>query len=281
MLNFLRQISMSLLAGIVAVGMGCSQENASQFSEYDSDLSEPEQTGPLNTAHEKSITNGSLPVAARKPGGSADVRSLKKDANDNRQHSLLAAGLGNAGVSLVEQVRTTTNQTTTKKSTSSATTGSPISAKRVLVKPRKVKLLVKDRKFRVEGPENAIRVTYDDINLLKVLNMDPVLPDAHKMFPDWLKNLDGKRIRIRGFMSPSFKSTGLTSFLMGRDNKACCFPGRAKIYDLFPVKLRDGVTTEYIQNRPFDVVGVFQIKPWQEDGEWLRLYQIVDAVIIQ
>lgn len=151
----------------------------------------------------------------------------------------------------------------------------------VLVAPREIKLLVKDRKFLVEGPEEAIRVNYDDINLLKVLNMEPVPEDAPKQMPGWMKNLEGKRIRIRGFMSPSFKARGLEAFLMGRDNQVCCFPGNAKVYDLFPVKMRNGVTTDFILNRPFDVVGVFHIKPWCEDGEWIRIYEITDAVIVQ
>jgi len=131
------------------------------------------------------------------------------------------------------------------------------------------------------GPEKAIRVSYDDINLLKVINMEPVTPDAPEHMPLWLKNLNGKRIRIRGFMSPTFEQTGLKGFLMGRDNQACCFPGRAKIYDLFPVRMREGKTTDFIDNRPFDIVGIFSIKPEMEDGIWYRLYQLEDAVVIE
>lgn len=119
--------------------------------------------------------------------------------------------------------------------------------------PREVKILIPEKDFRVEGPEDSIRVSYDDINLLKVMNMEPVTAKAPDMMPDWLKNLDGKRIRIRGFMSPTFRAKDLDSFLLGRDNQACCFPGRAKIYDLFPVKMRVGKTVDFIDNRPFDV----------------------------
>ncbi|MFQ5730607.1 MAG: hypothetical protein ACE5KM_01500 [Planctomycetaceae bacterium] len=143
------------------------------------------------------------------------------------------------------------------------------------------RVLIARKTFQVEGPEGAVRVTYDDIDLLKVLNMDPVTPAAPKMMPAWLKNLSGKKVRIRGFMSPAFQQTGITNFLMGRDNKACCFPGRAKVYDLFPVKLRKGVTTNYIQNRPFDVVGTFYVKPWIEDGRVYQVYQLEDAVVVQ
>jgi hypothetical protein len=146
---------------------------------------------------------------------------------------------------------------------------------------REIKILIPEKKFRVVGPEGAIRVSYDDINLLKVINMEPVTLDAPKHMPEWLRKLDGKRIRIRGFMSPTFEQTGLRAFLMGRDNQACCFPGRAKIYDLFLVRMREGVTTDFIDNRPFDIVGVFSIKPLVEDDTLYQLYQIDDAVVIE
>ena len=148
------------------------------------------------------------------------------------------------------------------------------------VVPREVKLLVKERKFQVEGPDKAIRVSYDDIDLLKVLNMEPVTADAPKLMPVWLKELDGRRIRIRGFMFPQFQETGIPAFLMARDNQICCFGGEAKIYDLFPVFMRKGVTTDYILNRPFDVVGVFHIDTIVDEGELYQLYRIDDAVVI-
>jgi len=145
---------------------------------------------------------------------------------------------------------------------------------------RDVKILIPKKNFAVSGPQEAIRVSYDDINLLKVMNMEPVTIKAPNLMPDWLKNLNGKRIRIRGFMSPPFKAKNLDSFLLGRDNQACCYPGRAKIYDLFKVKMREGKTVDFIDNRPFDVVGIFHIDPWEEDGELWELYRISDAIVI-
>ncbi len=147
--------------------------------------------------------------------------------------------------------------------------------------PREVKLLVPFKDFRKEGPEDAIRVSYDDIDLLKVLNMEPVTPEAPKLMPSWMKELDGKRIRIRGFMYPPHAETGLEHFVLARDNQICCFGRDPKIYDVFGVKLREGVTTDYIQSRPFDVVGVFHIVPDAIDGDLIRLYEIDDAVVIE
>ena len=146
--------------------------------------------------------------------------------------------------------------------------------------PREVKILVKNKSFRRVAPNDALQVSYDDIDLLKVMNMEPVTPEAPELMPQWLKDLDGKRIRIRGFMYPPFQQTGNEYFLLARDNQICCFGKNPKIYDLFPVLLKDGVTTDYILNRPFDVVGVFHIKAETIDGELERIYLIDDAIVI-
>lgn len=148
------------------------------------------------------------------------------------------------------------------------------------MEPREVKILVKNKSFRHVAPNDALQVSYDDIDLLKVMNMEPVTPEAPELMPQWLKDLNGKRIRIRGFMYPPFQQTGNEYFLLARDNQICCFGKNPKIYDLFPVLLKDGVTTDYILNRPFDVVGVFHIKAETIDGELERIYLIDDAIVI-
>jgi hypothetical protein len=151
-----------------------------------------------------------------------------------------------------------------------------------VVSPREVKILIKEQTFRVEGPEEAIRISFDDIDLLKVINMDPVTIDAPQKMPQWLRQLDGKRIRVRGYMYPAFKDTGLTAFLIARDTEQCCFGTFAKVYDRFLVRMRKDVTTDYFLLRPFDVVGVLHIDPRaDEDGELYQMYRIDDAVVIK
>jgi len=116
---------------------------------------------------------------------------------------------------------------------------------------------------------------------LKVLNMEPVPANAQEFFPDWLQNLDGAVIRIRGFMYPTFLATGLTEFAMARDNGICCFVRQPKIYDIISVSLAEGETTDYIANRPFDVEGVFRIDPESDEGSLTRLYRIEQARVLQ
>ncbi|MEQ9411518.1 MAG: hypothetical protein RIK87_27640 [Fuerstiella sp.] len=147
--------------------------------------------------------------------------------------------------------------------------------------PREIKLLIPEKRFRPEGDAQALRLSYDDIDLLKVLNMEPVPADAVEYFPDWLRSLDGKRIRLRGFMFPTFVATGITNFGLARDNGICCFVKQPKVYDMIEVSLADGESTDYIENKPFDVEGIFRIDPDADDNELFQLYRIEDAIVLR
>uniref|UniRef100_A0A7C2K0D5 DUF3299 domain-containing protein n=1 Tax=Schlesneria paludicola TaxID=360056 RepID=A0A7C2K0D5_9PLAN len=146
--------------------------------------------------------------------------------------------------------------------------------------PRTIELLVPQREFKLEGKPAGLRVSYDDLDLLKILNMDPVPADATDHFPGWLKDLNGKQVRIRGFMYPTFESSGIEQFVLARDNQICCFGRDPKVYDLIAVQLAPGRTTDYIPNRPFDVVGTFRIEMLAERGKPLGLYWLEDAQVI-
>ncbi|MBL4883187.1 MAG: hypothetical protein JKY95_01455 [Planctomycetaceae bacterium] len=142
------------------------------------------------------------------------------------------------------------------------------------------KLLIPEKTFRKEGTGDAVRVSFDDIDLMKVLNMEPVPEDAPKMFPAWLSGLEGKRVQIRGFMFPTLSQSGITYFQHVRDNEICCFGRTPKVYDRISTILREGVTTSYIQGRPFDVEGTLRIDPIYIDDEWLQLYVLEDAIVL-
>jgi len=148
--------------------------------------------------------------------------------------------------------------------------------------PLPIKLLIPEKEFFTEGSEKSLRITFDDIDLLKVLNMEPVPEDAADHFPDWLKNLNGKKVILRGWMFPPARPDGISRFMFVRDNGICCFGRAPKIYDKLGVTLRNGVTTRYIQNRPFDVIGTLliepEIDPADDGASWI--YFLEDAVVI-
>lgn len=156
--------------------------------------------------------------------------------------------------------------------------------------PREPKLLVEEREFSKERESDAWRVSYDDLDLLKILNMEPVPLNAVDYLPDWLTQLEGKRVILRGWMFPPDRSEGIKGFIFVRDNQVCCFGPNAKAYDKLTARLKSGTTSKFIQGRPFDVIGTFKIDPWIEDerdlktGEFIEkigmLYHLEDAEIV-
>lgn len=146
-------------------------------------------------------------------------------------------------------------------------------------KSQPIKLLIPHRQFRQEG--NALRASFDDIDLLKSLNMAPVPVDATDYFPDWLKSLNGAHVRIRGYMRPGFEAEDITEFLFVRDNGECCYGPIPKIYDMIAVELAAGESTDLIEGTPFDVEGSFRIEPYADEVELYGLFFIDDGVIIE
>ncbi|NNJ26330.1 hypothetical protein [Alienimonas chondri] len=145
--------------------------------------------------------------------------------------------------------------------------------------PRELKLLIPINSFSPAG-DGTLRVSFDDLDLLKVLNAEPVPADVVDYFPDWLRDLDGQKITLRGFMYPTYADP-VRAFILARDNQICCFGRNPKSYDLVTVKLAKGEESRYIQNRPFDVVGTFHLDPQRDGEDWLRLYRIDGARIVE
>ncbi|MCH2202362.1 MAG: DUF3299 domain-containing protein [Fuerstiella sp.] len=142
-----------------------------------------------------------------------------------------------------------------------------------------IMLLIPHRQFRKEG--TAFRVTFDDIDLLKILNMEPVPVDAPDHFPDWLSNLNGAHVRIRGYMRPGYETEDITEFLFVRDNGECCYGPIPKIYDMIAVTLKDDESTDLIEGTPFDVEGTLRIEPHADEVDLYALFFIDNGVITE
>jgi len=295
-------VTWSLIAAVSGV-IGCSQTEApGEFQSFDSletAASAPGQNRPSDnvtsaggetdgqaTSDRSSATEVAATAAAGTgPESGGDPAAADPAAADPAAVVSDGADSGQPRTAPTEQApdRPADNdvpQSVTSRPQDAPGTTPPTGKNPTPAQPRQVKVLVTERAFQTEGPQKSLRVTYDDIDLLKVLNMEPVTPNAAELMPQWLSGLNDRRILIRGFMYPTFQETGLQGFILARDNQICCFGRDPKIYDLVRITLRKGVTTSYIQGRPFDVEGVFRIRPESEDGELYRLYSIDDAVVI-
>jgi hypothetical protein len=92
------------------------------------------------------------------------------------------------------------------------------------------------------------------------------------LLPERVTGLAGTAIRIRGYILPSFQQTGLTQFVLVRDNQECCFGPGAALYDCIVVRMRPGKTADF-SIRPVAVAGEFELEELRgPDGSHLAIY---------
>src|SRR3954471_8192136 len=97
-------------------------------------------------------------------------------------------------------------------------------------------------------------VTFDDVKL-ELKKGDPF---DLSLLTDKVKKLDGKPIRIRGYIYPSFQQTGIKQFVLVRDNMECCFGPMAALHDCIVVNMVGDATATF-SVRPVSVEGKFKI----------------------
>jgi hypothetical protein len=99
-------------------------------------------------------------------------------------------------------------------------------------------------------------------------------PFSQDLLPEAVSLLNGTRIRIRGYILPSFQQEGITQFVLVRDNMECCFGPGAALYDCIVVRMLPGRSTNF-SVRPVAVSGTFRIEELiGPDGRHLAIYSL-------
>lgn len=148
-----------------------------------------------------------------------------------------------------------------------------------ILSPRRVANLPQDIAFSGEDTA-ASKVSFADLDLHAILGSDDITEDDVKRLPNSVKLLDGKRVRIRGYMYPTFEETGITSFVLTSNLRLTNFGKAFRAYEMVLVDLIGGTTTENQDLKPIEVIGVFELKPSFEDGRPQLLYSLIDAVVL-
>lgn len=116
-------------------------------------------------------------------------------------------------------------------------------------------------------------VTFDTIKL----PLEKDQPFNRSVLTQSVLDLDGKDIRIRGYILPTsvFRQTGITQFVLVRDNQQCCFGPGAALHDCIVVEMKPGNTADYTI-RPVSVEGKFTLAEMvnPDDGRHLAIYHL-------
>jgi hypothetical protein len=106
-------------------------------------------------------------------------------------------------------------------------------------------------------PNAIIDLTFDDLKF----DIEKGADFKESMLSDKLTQLEGRIIRLRGYMRPGFKQSGIKSFVLVRDNQECCFGPGAALYDCVMVKMAEDEAVDF-SVRPISVVGKMQLKKY-------------------
>jgi len=110
--------------------------------------------------------------------------------------------------------------------------------------------------YATEVPKGYERITFSN------MKPDEIEKSQGIIVPPEIRELDGKKIFIKGYMRPPAHTRGIDSFLLVRDNNECCF-GKLEdlnFFDQVQVRLRPPLLTDY-HERIYKVAGKLKIDP--------------------
>ena len=118
-------------------------------------------------------------------------------------------------------------------------------------------------------------LTFDNLKF----EMDPKERFSRKMLSKKINGYHGTTVKIRGYIRPNTKQSGITRFVFVRDNQECCFGPKAAIFDNILVKLAKGESTKFTV-LPITVEGKFALKEYKgPDGKVWSLYRLYESKV--
>lgn len=134
---------------------------------------------------------------------------------------------------------------------------------------------VRVQKRQIVSKNGVLELSFDDLKF----DIEVGEPFEREMLTEEIEGFDGKQIKIRGYIKPSFKQSGLKGFVFVRDDKECCFGPQAAIYDCMIVRMKKGTSTEYTV-RPISIEGQLYLKEYDgPDGTIWAIFKMRNAKV--
>ena len=128
--------------------------------------------------------------------------------------------------------------------------------------------------YENELPPGHIRVNFPrDISAHEFIESK----SGRRSIPEPVKALLGKKIFIKGWMMPSRRLQGLTTFILIKDSGDCCFGGDPAAYDHIEVTLLGGKKTDSYDSAMIYVTGILNANPDVGDQKSVYTMQATDC----
>jgi hypothetical protein len=123
----------------------------------------------------------------------------------------------------------------------------------------------------------------DEIKAGKIAGLDKILPfdeldswpyeDGLKGMPKRVKELDGKKVLMTGFMLPIDEVQNIKEFLLVKSLWSCCYGQPPDIHGIVRVVMPKGKRTDYFFD-PLKIVGTFKVEATMLDGYCVDIFQL-------
>ncbi|MEX2141419.1 MAG: DUF3299 domain-containing protein [Pirellulales bacterium] len=108
------------------------------------------------------------------------------------------------------------------------------------------------------GRKSTREISFDTLKF----DIEKGQPFKRSMLTAGIEKLAGERVRIRGYMLPSFQQSGIKQFVLVRDNMECCFGPGAALYDCVIVEMVNDQSADF-SVRPIAVEGTFSVREFK------------------
>jgi hypothetical protein len=136
------------------------------------------------------------------------------------------------------------------------------SAEAMIEAERKLAKMIKEGKIK----DLDKVVTFDELTSW-------VYEDGLKGMPKRVKDLDGKKVLMTGFMLPIDEVQNIKEFLLVQSLWSCCYGQPPDIHGIVRVVMPKGKTTDYFFD-PLKVIGTFKVEATVIDGYCVDIYQL-------
>jgi len=122
-------------------------------------------------------------------------------------------------------------------------------------------------------PGEAEKITFDDLNV----GMQADMVFRPFLLSDRVKELDGKRVAIKGYIHPGATGKGIKEFVLLR-NLQCKFGAGGQADHLAQVFMQKGSSVDY-RLEDIKIEGTLKVQPFEgPDGNTWSIYRLEDAV---